>query len=172
MKSRRKAREAALQALYQCDTTADFSASAVALFFEVFYPEQLLASQDGENDETAHEPPPIDEHRHFSRELVLGVIANLKEIDSRIGAASTHWSLGRMSRVDRNILRLATYEIMFRADIPLSVTINEAIEIAKRFGAEDSPMFVNGVLDHIAKMLEHQLRAMDKNRSQARKTGT
>jgi N utilization substance protein B len=68
-----------------------------------------------------------------------------------VSGLSTNWRLDRMSRVDLTILRLAAQEILFRADIPKSVSINEAVELAKRFGAEDSPAFVNGLLDKIAK---------------------
>jgi N utilization substance protein B len=71
-------------------------------------------------------------------------------IDSRIGVQSTNWSLGRMTRVDLNILRLATYELLFRSDIPRNVTMNEAIEVAKKYGSEESPAFINGILDEIA----------------------
>ena len=67
-----------------------------------------------------------------------------------IAASAVHWRVERLSQIDRNILRIGTYEIIGRPDIPPSVAIDEAIEIAKRFGSEDSPTFVNGVLDHIA----------------------
>jgi len=92
------------------------------------------------------------ENYSFARNLISGVSSYLEFLDRAISSASTHWNLGRMSRVDRNILRIAAYEIGFLADVPASVSINEAIEVAKRYGADDSPMFVNGVLDNLAQM--------------------
>ena len=89
----------------------------------------------------------------FARELVDGVAAHRERIDALIAASAEHWRLPRLSRVDLSLLRLATFELLARADIPASVTIDEAIEIARRFGSEDSPAFVNGVLDHIAQVL-------------------
>jgi N utilization substance protein B len=89
----------------------------------------------------------------FAHQLVSGVEENRVRIDEVIAAAAEHWQLPRLSRVDLNVLRLATFELLERAEIPASVTINEAIEIAKRFGSQDSPGFVNGVLDHIAGVL-------------------
>ena len=86
---------------------------------------------------------------HFARELAEGVIRNQEEIDAVIERHSEHWRLDRMSVTDRNILRLATYELLFRPDIPPRVSINEAVELAKEFGTEDSPAFVNGILDAI-----------------------
>ncbi len=142
MNSRRKAREAALQALYQCDTLDDWSEEAITLYFSIYNPEALTVK-----DGTAAE------NVEFSRTLIRGVIAQMKEIDRHISGASTHWSVSRMPRVDRNILRCATYELVFASDIPVSVSINEAIEIAKRYGTVDSPMFINGVLDNIANTL-------------------
>jgi len=76
-----------------------------------------------------------------------------ERIDALIAASAEHWRLPRLSRVDLSLLRLATFELLGRPDIPASVTIDEAIEIARRFGSEDSPAFVNGVLDHIAQVL-------------------
>jgi N utilization substance protein B len=91
--------------------------------------------------------------REFCRQLVLGTVDRLAVIDELLGEASEHWSLGRMSVVDRNILRLATYELLDRSDIPLSVSINEAIEIAKRYSTPDAAMFINGVLDRVKRMV-------------------
>ena len=93
------------------------------------------------------------ETEQFARSLVAGVDANRARIDELIEAAAEHWRLPRLSRVDLNLLRLAVFELLERAEIPAAVTINEAIEIARRFGSEDSPAFVNGVLDHIAGVL-------------------
>jgi N utilization substance protein B len=88
--------------------------------------------------------------REFTEQLVIGVVDNRKEIDTLIEEKSKNWSLGRMSKVDLNILRLATFELIHRQDIPRNVTINEGIEIAKKFGTEESPAFINGILDEIA----------------------
>jgi N utilization substance protein B len=90
------------------------------------------------------------ERDHFADELVIGCAKVQEQLDTKIRSVSKHWRLERMSRVDRNIIRLATYELMHQADIPRRVTLNEAVELAKRFGNEESPAFVNGVLDRIA----------------------
>ena len=86
----------------------------------------------------------------FADQLVEGCAQARDEIDAKIRSVSRHWRLERMSRVDRNIIRLAAYELMHLPDIPRRVTLNEAVELAKRFGNEESPAFVNGVLDRIA----------------------
>jgi N utilization substance protein B len=88
--------------------------------------------------------------RSFAEELVAGVMTHREALDSKIGVQSTNWSISRMTRVDLNILRIAVFELLFRNDIPKSVTMNEAIEVAKKFGTEESPAFINGVLDVIA----------------------
>ena len=93
---------------------------------------------------------PSDEIRTFAEELVQGVLSNEAAIDECIRSVSTNWKLERMALVDRNILRIAAYELMFRAEIPRKVSLNEAIEIAKRYGTEDSSSFINGILDKIA----------------------
>ncbi|MBF0492817.1 MAG: transcription antitermination factor NusB [Deltaproteobacteria bacterium] len=131
MGNRRKAREAALQLLYPIDL-GKFSPQEL---FPLFWKNQ--AEEEGTRDFTEH--------------LVLGVTHNLKEIDELLEKHSTHWKLSRMSIVDRNILRMAVYEILYCEDIPKSVTLNEAIDIGKKFGTEDSGAFINGVLDNLAK---------------------
>ena len=136
MGTRREARELALQALYQLDVSGEGDpAHGLSHFFAHF-----------------------DSHEHgdvqtFARELVEGVGANHERIDALISESAEHWRLSRLSRVDLSLLRLATFELLARPDIPASVTLNEAIEIARRFGSEDSAPFVNGVLDHIAAVL-------------------
>jgi N utilization substance protein B len=90
------------------------------------------------------------ERDEFADQLVVGFAQLRDEIDAKIRSVSKHWRLERMSRVDRNIIRLAAYELMSANDIPRRVTLNEAVELAKRFGNEESPAFVNGVLDRIA----------------------
>jgi N utilization substance protein B len=147
MKSRRACREAALQVLYQCDVTGDYSHEAIDFCLTHF------GTRSEERDEKIPEAQCDDEARAFSRDVVFGVIEHIRVIDDQIGLASTHWSISRMPRVDRNLLRLAVYELMFRSDIPPKVSINEALEIAKRFSADDAPMFINGVLDRVLSSL-------------------
>lgn len=87
----------------------------------------------------------------FTENLVKGVLAQRDVIDTLIAKHATHWKLSRMPVVDKNVLRLAVFELKASPDIPLKVILNEAIEIAKKFGAEESSSFINGVLDKIAK---------------------
>ncbi len=89
--------------------------------------------------------------RQFANDLLDGTYRNRKEIDELIERHSLHWKLARMAVVDRNILRLAVYELLYLHDIPTSVVLNEAIEIAKKFGTEESGSFINGILDKVAK---------------------
>jgi transcription antitermination protein NusB len=135
MGTRREARELALQALYGLDVAGGGGTTAHDLghFWTQF---------DDQRDV-----------QDFARELVDGVAAHRERIDELLAEAAEHWRLPRLSRVDLNLLRLATFELLCRPDIPAAVTINEAIEIARRFGSEDSPNFVNGVLDHVAAVL-------------------
>lgn len=146
MKSRRKAREAALQALYQCDTLGEWDDACVELYFRIFKTEVCDPAAPLEGSQK--------ENLDFCKVLIRGVIDNMPFIDSQISSASTNWSISRMCRVDRNILRVAVFEIAFMEDIPVSVSINEAIEIAKAYGTVDSPMFINGVLDNVAGVLD------------------
>ena len=133
MKPRREARELTLQCLYQCDMLNDWSDDSIKLFF----------SYHLENDSD-------DE---FLQSLIFGTRDQIEIIDNQISLASDRWSISRMAKVDRNILRIACYEMGYIEDIPINVSINEAIEVAKRFAAEDSPMFINGILDNIARSL-------------------
>jgi transcription antitermination factor NusB len=132
MRKRTKAREYALQILYAIDITKDEPASCVEHFWE-------------NGDETA------DEVKKFATDLVLGVCAKNKEIDVLISKYATNWQLERMAVIDRNVLRFATYELLFAKDIPPKVSINEAIDIAKKYGGSESGKFVNGILDKINK---------------------
>ena len=90
------------------------------------------------------------EGRSYSDEAVRGIAATLGDVDTLITAASTHWRLERMARVDRNVLRLGTWELVNRPDVPRAVILDEAVELAKEFGTEESSAFVNGVLNRIA----------------------
>jgi N utilization substance protein B len=90
------------------------------------------------------------EGRPYSEALVRGVVGERSALDERIGRASEHWKLSRMTRVDRNVLRLATWELLHELETPRAVILDEAVELAKRFGTEDSGAFVNGVLGRVA----------------------
>lgn len=94
--------------------------------------------------------------RAFADRLVAGVIERIEDVDQLIRRASLNWRIDRMAMVDRNILRLATYELMAVPDTPVKVVLNEAIELSKRYGSEDSSAFVNGVLDKIASILRSE----------------
>lgn len=131
MGSRRKAREFALKILFQ----VEFTGQPLSEVFPLFWLENNVS----------------DEVKVFTEELCSGVYRNLKEIDSVVESHSTNWKVSRMAGVDRNILRLAVYELLYLEGIPSSVTINEAVEIAKKYGTEESSSFINGILDHIAK---------------------
>lgn len=133
---RRQARELALQALYAMDVCGKWSVEEVQFTFQHFQ------SASGV--------------QKYAEEIVEGVIKELPRIDAQLTTASEHWSLSRMGRVDRALLRVSAYELLFCKDVPTSVVLNEAIEIAKRYGAEDSPTFVNGVLDRIARHLARE----------------
>jgi N utilization substance protein B len=90
------------------------------------------------------------ETRPYADETVRGVVAERDQLDQTIGTASEHWRIERMTRVDRNVLRLGTWELYHRRDVPTEVILDEAVELAKRFGSEESGAFVNGVLNQIA----------------------
>ena len=128
---RRKGRELALQALYQIEITGDSSVAAVDLFLQHF-----------EGGAKAKE---------FARRLVSGVVSQRPELDRLIDQSTENWKLARLAKVEHELLRLAAYEVVFCPDIPVPVSLDEAVEIAKRFGGEDSAGFINGVLDHIAR---------------------
>lgn len=129
MLERTRARHQALQILYQCEITGQ----SVGSVFE----NRTYSTEDGEPSE-------------YCRGLALGTEAHRDTIDATIEATSEHWSLMRMPFVDRNILRLAVFEIAYEGDVPDSVVINEAVEMAKIYGGDDSSKFVNGVLGKIA----------------------
>ena len=132
MRKRTKAREYALQILYAVDITKDDPGDCVRRFWE------------GSEESSG-------EVKKFAADLVLGVSDNKKEIDRMIAKYATNWKLDRMAVIDRNVLRFAAYELLYEKDIPPKVSINEAIDIAKKFGGPDSGKFVNGVLDKINK---------------------
>ena len=154
MGMRRRAREAALQVLYQLDVQPDLAAqAALARFYTNFTGDSDAAASAvaaGDPDPASGPPASVPpEVRAYLEKLVVGVVEHQADIDPRITRASRNWRLERMARVDRNLLRLAVYEMTFCDDVPDKVAINEAIEIAKRFGASETPAFVNGILDRV-----------------------
>lgn len=136
---RREAREAAIQFLFHHDVGGN-------------------PSTEKELDAFWHLRPTSESVRTFAIPLIQGTIDHKSEIDARIQKYVENYELNRIAAVDRNILRLAIYEMFFREDIPPVVSINEAIELAKRFGSEESGRFVNGVLDKVKTELNRPLR--------------
>jgi transcription antitermination protein NusB len=133
MGARHSGREAALQMLFQMEGSGTTSEQTIALYWRNF---------DGE-----------PEGREYSDSALRGVADSLEALDKQITAASAHWRIERMARVDRNILRLGTWELTARLDIPRAVILDEAVELAKAYGTEESSAFVNGVLNKIAELL-------------------
>jgi N utilization substance protein B len=131
---RHQGRELALQALYQIDIRGGGTREDLVLFFEAF--------------------PADDRARKFASQLVEGVRSERDALDRELAAALENWSVRRLSRVDHNILRLALFELLQLDDVPARVTMDEAIELAKRYGDKDSGRFVNGVLDQLAERLQ------------------
>lgn len=142
MGTRRQARELALQFLYQFDSLKESSCDSEDV-------EELLSSFWDEN-EILIERDTMD----FSSTLIRGSCSNLNNIDQAITTYSQHWRIKRMSTIDRNILRIAIYELLYLSNIPAPVTINEAVELGKRFGTEESGSFINGILDKIREAKE------------------
>ncbi len=147
MRKRTRSREFALQILYQ----VDIAHSALDDTLEDFW----LDRSDLALSNTEKEAIEIDKHdpeiRAYTEKLVRGTHEKLESIDKLIERFAEHWEIKRMAYVDRNIMRLSTYELLFLEDIPVKVAINEAVELAKKYGEEDSSKFVNGILDRIAK---------------------
>lgn len=133
MRRRTKARECALKVLYQIEMTKDNYDESLTRFWE-------------------REPESEEVIKEFATQLVKGVKENSKDIDQTISKYATNWQISRMAVIDRNILRIATYELLYLDDIPPKVSINEAVDIAKKYGDTDSGKFVNGILDKISKM--------------------
>jgi transcription antitermination protein NusB len=137
MGARRTARERALQALYQLEMADGQPGEALQSAWSAAGSEQ-----------------PDPEAHQFALSLVEGVRDHLDEIDAMIQTHSHHWRIDRMTRIDRNVLRLGIFELKYLVDIPGKVSINEAVELGKRFGTEDSSAFINGLLDRIASSLQ------------------
>ena len=130
MGARRSGREAALQMLFALEASGATAEETIALFWRNF-----------EGD---------PEGREYADAIVRGVDAARADLDARITTKSKNWRLERMTRLDRNLLRLGTWELLHSSEVPLAVVLDEAVELAKEFGSEESPAFVNGVLAAIA----------------------
>lgn len=141
MGKRREGREAAVQYLVGCDLNRGSAPEDAAGFWEL--------------------RPAGKTTRDFAMGLAAGVLAHQAEVDERITRYLENYELHRLAVVDRNVLRLAIYEMLHRGDIPPVVSINEAIEVAKRFGAEESSRFVNGILDRVKLDLTRPLRTAE-----------
>jgi len=141
MRKRSKGREESLKVLYQAEITKRTITSANENYW--VHKEKF--------DQTVH---------NFSDRIVLGIEKNISEIDEKISKYATNWQLKRMAIIDRNILRMGVYELLFADDIPPKVSINEAVELAKKYGDVESSKFVNGILDKI-----HKTEMADKKKS-------
>lgn len=139
MIKRREIREAAMQLLFACDLHGEL--------------------RDGDRDAFWQLHSATPKLRERAETLVRGIMTNLPEIDETIAASVQNYSFDRLNSVDRNILRLGTYELLHKPDVPHAVVISEAIEIANRFATEESARFVNGVLDRIAKITRGRVGA-------------
>jgi N utilization substance protein B len=135
MGARHSGREAALQMLFQMEASGATADEAIDLFWRSF-----AADADPEG-------------RAYADACVRGVGESGTALDEQIGSASQHWRVERMARVDRNVLRLGTWELRHRTDVPRAVVLDEAVELAKAYGTDDSSAFVNGVLNKIADAL-------------------
>ena len=130
----RRARERALQVLFQMEKTGDDWRESLEQFWR--------------------DRPTAKAARAYATALVGGTVENMDRIDAAISKVADNWSLARIGGVERNILRIATHELLFMPDVPPKVAINEAVEVAKKFGSEDSGGFVNGILDAVRKLAE------------------
>ena len=151
MASRRRARVFALQALYAIDLRELTASAALNDLWST------LMDGEGVDDER----PPESQEMEFATRLARGVEADRAALDALIAESSTNWRIDRMPVVDRNVLRIAAFELKSCADIPASVSVNEAVELAKAYGGTDSRRFVNGTVDRMGR----QLGRLDKRRS-------
>ena len=137
---RHRLREAAVRVLYAIDIGGGDAGTAVERY----------------TDTVADGPVQPD-----LAEWVEGVSGRIEEIDARIREASSHWKIERMAALDRSVIRLGTWELLARPEIPARVTINEAVDIARRYGGDESPAFVNGILDRVARLIESRVAEVD-----------
>lgn len=141
MRKRSFARECALKILYQKDATSH----SVEQVVENFWKSDLVADEEDTQVEVDAET------KEFAVRLVYGVTLESASIDAKISSYATNWQLKRMAIIDRNILRMSCFEFFYCPDIPPKVSINEAVELAKKYGDLESSKFVNGILDKIHK---------------------
>jgi N utilization substance protein B len=171
MHNRRKAREIALQVLYELDMVGIDVSEAVELFWDHFtLPDEVFEPfwDYFDRPENARKTrlkgfAPSEEARVFSSQLIEGAWQHRHEIDRMISDCSEHWSVSRMSKVDRSILRMAVYELLYCDDIPPKVTLNEAIDLGKTYGSENSGAFINGILDALYGKLQQTGQTPDKS---------
>jgi N utilization substance protein B len=147
---RRRAREVALQILIQMDVNPELGADvAMQLYFEHLAIDAASDDEDGDSrGEVVRPPPPFD--RPMVQALVSGVAARRAELDQIVQELSRNWRLERMALVERNVIRLALYELKYTRDVPTNVVLDEAIELTKKFGTSEGAAFVNGLLDRAA----------------------
>ena len=134
--------------MHQMDVSPELEAgAALNLYFDQLAGEDYVGDNDVEADEGKVELPLIEE-------LVRGVASHRDELDALLGGLSKNWRIERMALVDRNVIRLALYELKYSTDVPVNVIINEAIELAKQFGSAEAGAFVNGLLDRAVSELK------------------
>lgn len=141
MRNRRKARENAIKMLYQLEMSGYTPEDCIKIYWE---------GQDEKED-----------IKNYSNYIVRGVVANIKDIDDKIQSLSKNWILDRMHKVDKAILRLGAFELLFNNDVPFKVAIDEAVELAKKFGTDESKKFINGILDKFYKKYVATSRSED-----------
>lgn len=163
--TRRQARQRAVQFLFQYDLNPPENMQAAMDHFWASQQAEAVAEDKADarwNEEVVLPPVSTDEAaiRLFADPLIRGVIENRPKLDAEIMKFAKNWDLHRMAVVDRNILRLAIYEMLHREDIPPVVSINEAVDIAKMFSTDDSGRFVNGILDKVRQELMRPARSV------------
>ena len=141
MKPRHVAREVALQILYRFDVDQQNNGTPT--------PSGLVLAKELQNHFEHFQVPQAS--REFCAQLVVGTLTEIKALDALLEKHAAHWKISRMAVIDRNMLRMATFELLHCSEIPANVTLDEAIELAKQFGTTDSSAFVNGVLDALKK---------------------
>lgn len=149
--SRKKARIGQMQILYQMDLTADYSLDNLEIFLDNFKLDENI-EKDLDSDEAGQFQ---EDEVSYIKENIPMLIENLEEIDDLIDKHLDGWSIQRLAKVDKEVLRIAVYEFLYKEDIPMEVSINEAVEIAKDYGGENSSKFINGILGSIYRTLEN-----------------
>ena len=163
MGTRRHARERAIQFLFQHELNPPEDLSAALEYFWMHHRPAVAEVQEGKTNwglEKELPPPTTDDVaiQEFAEPLVRGVLQHRDSLDAELIQNAANWDLDRMAGADRNILRLAIYEMLHRKDIPPVVSINEAVDLAKKFSTEESGKFVNGILDNIKSRLNRSAR--------------